>query len=65
MNVSFTRDTLSWSVGKALSQDIIGAAGTAEFVLLFDKYVYRLRYRINITFCWLELHNELNTSYKD
>ncbi|XP_078493992.1 uncharacterized protein LOC108949689 [Ciona intestinalis] len=38
MNVSLARQTLRWDVGKALQQDIPNSDGTAELILLMDKW---------------------------
>ncbi|XP_078487457.1 uncharacterized protein LOC144745263 [Ciona intestinalis] len=37
-NVSLARQTLRWDVGKALQQDIPNSDGTAELILLMDKW---------------------------
>ncbi|XP_078495130.1 uncharacterized protein LOC108950140 isoform X2 [Ciona intestinalis] len=38
MKVNYARDVLSWRVGQSIKQDVAGADGTSEFILLFNKW---------------------------
>ena len=37
MRVSLARDTLSWEVATALSQDVAESKGTADYILHINK----------------------------
>ena len=43
MKVGLAKDVLSWNVGKCLEADA-KTKGTAEFILLFDKWVVSAKF---------------------